>query len=697
MALILSGNFDIEEAKTLIEKNFSSLGSGELEKEEIAAPKPFIGREFHKVRMTPVTAGIIGFRTAPRFHEDYAALMVCGNLLQNQSQTGLIDELTKNNQLMMAFAYSDFYDEAGEMTFIFIPKILRQSAKNAEKLILEKIQKLKNGEFSDDLFQLVKNEIYLDHQRSLEASSSRIRILNDYFRKGLDWSYSDKFIEDIQSLSKEEVIAIANKYLGKDYIAMYSKTGFGKKEKLDKPPLIAVEANQDQKSEYGLHFEALESKEASAKFVDFEKDLDIVDLKEGSRLYHVNNPMNSIFRMTFKYHLGAIANPNLIPLAEQLNYVNLDSTSLKKAIALNGANYSFKVDNDYFVLTMEGMEEGLADNIKLIGQLMRDAKLNDSQLQIAKNSLITELRRESEESFVYVEAMANYNFYGDESYYLKRQGEKELKSLALKSTTEAFEDLKKASISIHYSGKTDSKEVAELLKSYYPIPDNGISLAPYKRERNDLKEDEIILLNNKKLLQSHLFMAQKGSSFKAKDEAMIRLFNEYFGGGFSGILKQEIREYRSLAYSTNAAYKTSNNPTTSNYFYAYVGCQADKTNEAVKVTYDLIQNIPAKEERMEGLKKKVIQASLNEYPNFRELSEQVEWWNNHFYLNDPNQYLINEYDKISMEDLKAFYDAHISEPNTSINIYGDLKRIDLDELRKIAKTKEIKAEDVINF
>lgn len=175
------------------------------------------------------------------------------------------------------------------------------------------------------------------------------------------------------------------------------------------------------------------------------------------------------------------------------------------------------------------------------------------------------------------------------------------------------------------------------------------------------------------------------------------MFNEYFGGGFSGILKQEIREYRSLAYATSGAYRNSNNPTVNNYFFTYIGCQADKTNEAVKITYDLLQNIPEKKERIEGLREKVIQSSLNEYPSFRDLSEKVEWWKNHNYQTDPNKFLIKEYESIGMGELKKFYEFHISEPKTSINIYGDLKRIDLEELKKIAKTREIKAEEVIKF
>ena len=65
----------------------------------------------------------------------------------------------------------------------------------------------------------------------------------------------------------------------------------------------------------------------------------------------------------------------------------------------------------------------------------------------------------------------------------------------------------------------------------------------------------------------------------------------------SSLVFQEIREFRSLAYSTSANYALAEKIGENNFFYGYVGCQGDKTPEAIQVMNDLIQNMPIKKAR----------------------------------------------------------------------------------------------------
>ena len=71
-------------------------------------------------------------------------------------------------------------------------------------------------------------------------------------------------------------------------------------------------------------------------------------------------------------------------------------------------------------------------------------------------------------------------------------------------------------------------------------------------------------------------------------------FNNYFGNGMSGIVFQEIREFRSLAYATFADYALSPLEGKNNLFQAYIGCQSDKTDEAIETMLSLINSLPEK-------------------------------------------------------------------------------------------------------
>ena len=74
----------------------------------------------------------------------------------------------------------------------------------------------------------------------------------------------------------------------------------------------------------------------------------------------------------------------------------------------------------------------------------------------------------------------------------------------------------------------------------------------------------------------------KGSKLNMDEYAIIKYHNEYFGGGMSSIVFQEIRESKALAYSVYSTYTLPKDTNTSHYLMSYISTQADKLSEAVK-------------------------------------------------------------------------------------------------------------------
>ena len=65
--------------------------------------------------------------------------------------------------------------------------------------------------------------------------------------------------------------------------------------------------------------------------------------------------------------------------------------------------------------------------------------------------------------------------------------------------------------------------------------------------------------------------------YQAALEPAVELFNDYFYGGMAGIVFQEIREARALAYSVGALYFNGRDKADYNYMVGGMGTQADKT------------------------------------------------------------------------------------------------------------------------
>ena len=77
----------------------------------------------------------------------------------------------------------------------------------------------------------------------------------------------------------------------------------------------------------------------------------------------------------------------------------------------------------------------------------------------------------------------------------------------------------------------------------------------------------------------------------------VQLFNEYFGGGMAGLVFQELREARALAYSAWARFFTPSRPGEENVLVGSIGCQADKTLDAVHAFVKLLKEMPISEPR----------------------------------------------------------------------------------------------------
>ena len=202
MALILSGNFDSELVKPLIKKYFSSWKQGNIPPlPETYKIEPIQGKQVVQKKLTPVKFGVMAFRSVPNGHDDSPALNVINMLLSNSSLTGLLDELSVENKILMANSMGMRFNEAGGEIIFFVPKIIGQSLDKAEELVNEKLRKLKSGEFDDKLLEAVKTQIVVEYERNFEDQYGRGNMMITAFTGEIDWkdvvSYPEKIINPV--------------------------------------------------------------------------------------------------------------------------------------------------------------------------------------------------------------------------------------------------------------------------------------------------------------------------------------------------------------------------------------------------------------------------------------------------------------------------------------------------------------------
>jgi len=698
MALVLCGDFDTQQVKSMVREKFGKWRSAELPEKKIYEEVPFNGRELVVEKLSPIKLGLLGFRTAPAGHPDEIALDICNGILSNASQTGLLDKLTIDNKLLAAQILPMQYHDQGATIIIVIPKILGQKMDDAEQLVMTELDKLRKGNFDDWMVEAIKNQLYKQFAMSLESIENKAVLIADIFSRGQDVDDYLTYPEKVRKITKDDVVKAANKYYSDNYLAFHSKMGFPKKEKIDKPGYEPLIANTNAKSEFAKYFESIPSQEPLEKFIDFDNDISGKEIKEKVSLYCTKNVLNDIFTLKIKYGIGDFKDPLLKSASEIMNFSgagDLKVTELKNEFSKIGCSYTILSDESYVTISVDGLEENLADAVKLLDKLITKPMLDSEKLEILVNGEKTNRKMERSEPDNVADALFEYVLYKERSEYIDRMSIKEIKKLVADSLVKAFMDATRYEMEIHYAGKYDIDKVGGILTDELTIRDDLIkSDSPVEMEKEVYKDNIVYFVNKKKALQSKVFFFTNGDTYNKEQEPYMDAFNMYFGGGFSGIVLQEIREYRSMAYSAGASYKKPVKSGNKCGFTGYVGTQADKTNEALEVFYDLIRNMPEKSERMEMIRRFLVQSALTDKPGFRDLSRKIKSMELLGYDEDPAISKVEVYKNLEFDDIVEFYKKNLKDRPIVISIVGDKKRIDMEKLKKFGKIIEIKEKDL---
>ena len=418
MALVLSGDFNSEEILPIIEEKFGKWVKGEVPQQRTWDEKPFNGREFYQVKLTPIKVGLFGYRAPSSKDEKTLTTEIITRLLNNSYSTGLLDKLSIDGKVLMAQAMQMPYQDYGAIILFTVPKIVGQSLENAEAVALAEIEKLKKGDFDESMIDAIKQEMYRQHVTSMENIQGRALFISQAFVK--DQSIDDAFDypNKIKNITKSDIVELANQIFGPNYIAFYSKMGFPKKEKIQKPGYKPLLANANAKSEYANHFSSIQSKSPDLKLIDFDKDVEKVSLKGSHSLTKVENQLNDVFSLTINLKVGKSAIPMLKYANQGISMSgagDYNVNQLKLEFAKIGTSYSVWADETNTYIDIQGIESNLARSIELVGFLMKDPKLEQAKVKTIVDGEFTNRKMEKSEPDNVAQALFEYGLYGSKS------------------------------------------------------------------------------------------------------------------------------------------------------------------------------------------------------------------------------------------------------------------------------------------
>ncbi len=704
MALILSGDFDAQQVMPILEKAFSRIRSGNAPKQEKVMLPPFNGRETMKVKFPIpfIKAMGLGFRGVSANHEDQVALNIAVNLLNNANGTGYLDKLMVEHKLMGALAINESMNEAGILAVAIMPKLLIQSYSSAEKMVWDEINRVKNGDFSDEMFNSLKLEQKRQYASSLENIDSRATIMMNLFSQGKSWNDYLNEVARIESITKEDVVRVAQKYFSNNYLCVTKSTGKYLKDNLPKPAFSpVVPRNADASSSYAKQLEKIPEQQVAPRIIDFEKDVKTSKLTPLVTLYTTPNPLNDIFTLNISYGIGALEQPELMQLTNYLQLLGTESLSFEQfrsRLQSIGSTLAFDVTPDAFVMKVTGFDNHIDETMELVGDFIRHAKADDKKLrQIVDDAKVSEKAFFKSGDNV-ASALLEQVKYGDQSRYLRKLSLSQIKKLKGKDMLAIYDKVRSVQCDLHYCGTLPVEKVIGTIRQHLPLERTTIaSNSPYYRELKQYDRPTVFFIDMPDMAQSIVYGYVKGDPVDDKaSRHASRLFSVYFGGDMSSLMFQEIREFRSFAYRTSGRYQLPNHAHkgTAGSFTAMLSTQSDKTLDALGVLDSLIREMPLKPERVEAVKQTLVNRINNDYPPFRNLSEKVASARMEGFDRDPAEEFLRDIATMDMQDISRFYREQISGRPVVYVIAGNRKHIDMKKLAEYGTIIKVKKKDI---
>lgn len=703
MGLVLCGDIDSENIMPLLEQTFGRIPQG-VEPQHVKSVLPDITAERTveiKLPVPLVSIEMLTFKTPTDYEKDANAMKLAFDLLSN-GQAGMLDSLVNESTLLMAMAQPMSLNDAG-CGFVFVIPNLLASKKKAENACLEQIERIKKGDFSDEVFNTLKQEALREANRSLETISERAQQMVSVMAAGHSWQeYLDK-VNSYRTITKNDVVQAAQKYFGAPFVRFKKKNGEYAKDKVTQPDYKpVVPKNKNAESDYARRLAAMPVIDRAPRMIDFNSDAYTIPLGGSANLYTVKNPVNDFFQLELIYNRGLKADKNLSAAAMLLTQAGTDSLSrqqLEKALLALGASMAVEADNTSFRIMLSGVDEHFDKTLALLGHFLTRVETNSKLLSQIKSASKADSKSFGTDNKEVFRALLEKVRSGENSQYLNRLTQAEMKKLSGEEMIEAFKEVLNSACNVIYSGTLPDDQVKEMITRHLPVEKSTKAYVHYSTSYVDYNEPVVYVYDMSKARQAIFFTYEQLPPLPTSEQRVpLSLFGEYFGGGMSSVLFQEVREFRSMAYSTRATtgkQPLKPDPNLPTCLISIVGTQADKTMGAITLVDSLLRNMPVNNHNFVVAKQELSNFDTN-FPSFREIGNVIasaKWLG---YTEDPRKGSVELFDNATFEDMMQFYRQNVKDHqgHRVLGIVGNTKKLDMKALEKYGKVVVVKLEDI---
>ncbi len=698
MAIIMTGDLDFDETIVKIDKYFGNL------REDKNLSHPTFPKE--KEITTPVKATVygpdaefvqIGFRTEGANKKDNVIEELISMILYN-GQAGLVDiNLVKKQKVLKAYAYNSINKDYGQIILAGYAQS-GQSLEDVEKLLLAEVEKIKKGEFDDWLIEAIINNEKLSELKKIEYNYYIYSILNSFILD-VPWEAQVSRLNEMEKISKQQIIEHANKIFKDNFAVVYKKKGENKNiVTVDKPKITPISIDRTKESEFYKSFNKIPETKLKPDFINYKNKIKTAKIGEVEFNY-IQNKNNELSSVRFILDMGKYSLKEIEVAVNFFSYIGTDSLSseqLAKEYYKLGVYTSVNVDGDRSYISLSGLNKNLEKGLELFLSNIKNAKADKESLIKYISSLKKERANSKLSKWAIRNNLKEFAKFGRDNPTRYNLTNDELDKVDSAELVELINGILEYKHYILYYGPNSFDEALSLIKRVY-TPSEKLKNLPVKKQFIELEASNKVYFTNYDMVQSNIILISRDEKFNIDNYAYISMFNEFYGTGLSSIVFQELRETKGLVYS---AYSYMSKPAKKDYHHylqASMTTQPDKMNDALEAMLGVLNNIQNAEKQFEDARK----AALAKIETKRVTKSNIFW----SYLKNKElgiDYNIDKviYEKIktmTYEDFNNFFRKHIMNKKFDIIVVGKKSDVDFNVLKNYGELKEISIDEIFNY
>lgn len=725
--LVLAGDFEIDEAKAMIEKYFGEIKRRQevepLQPQNITLAET--KRLYHEDNFATAPQLNMVWPTVEQYTPDAYALDFLAEIISSGKKAPLYKVLVKEKDLTsQTSAYNNSQQLAGEF-HIRITANNDKNLKDVEAGIFEAFTMFEKDGVTDRDIERIKAGLETQFYNGISSVLGKSFQLAQYNVFAGDPGFIEQDIENIKKVTKEDVMRVYNNYIKEKPFVMTSFVPKGKMELIadnsTKAPVVeeeikenvakTVEEKQEEIAKTPSNFDrTIEPTQGEAPALSIPESW-TASLTNGIKVYGIEQ--NEVPTVNFSLvieggHLLDDKNKNgvanLMTDIMMEGTVNKTPLELEEEIELLGASINMYTTNESIIIRGNTLTRNFEKTMKLIEEILLEPRWDEEEFALIKTRTINQIKRAQANPNVVASNVYNKLLYGEDHIfsYPTSGTEASVEAITINDLKDFYTKNFSPSIStFHVVGKINKENALKNLKGLeakWAAKEVTIPEYPVANNRDKASLYFVDIPNAKQSVINIGYIALPRTD---KDFYPAEVMNYKLGGSFSGNVNLILREEKGYTYGARTNFSGTKIPGT---FTASSSVRTNTTGESVQIFKDQIANYKngISEEDLAFTKNALVKSNARRFETQFNLLGMLQEMSSY---DLPANYIEGEEQIIkgmTLEQHKALANKYLDESKMAYLVVGDaatqfaqFKKMGFDEVKLLDKEgEEVKLKDV---